>query len=360
MSVRVAVAGLGAVADRIHLPACRAVPEIEIVGACDPDPAARERLSSKFSLPRTFVSVDEMLLTTRPDVLIVGTPPDAHAGVCLQAIDCGVHVFCEKPFTATLDEADRVIEAARAKNLLVRINNQYRYMTFYRETFERLQRGEFGRLFYLQGWQRMFHPPEHETNWRSGLTQNVLYEFGTHAFDLASLFFDARPVSINAHIPQIPTHASDVVVNTVLRFPDERIAALSFNRVSHAPEKYFELRLDCERASLRLSLGGVARFSVEWSRQARRPVTNFGLVKGGLARAEVNGQSRTYCSSRHDEFASATADHLRIFLAEMRQPVRPLAAAEHAREMLRLVFAAYDSGATGETVWLTSSGRRER
>ena len=87
-------------------------------------------------------------------------------------------------------------------------------------------------------------------------------------------------------------------------------------------------------------------------RNAGRPIIKFGLLKGGQARAEVDGVSRTYHSSRHSEFASATAEHLRHFLDEMEKPVRSLAAAEHAREILRVVFAGYESGRTGETEWL--------
>jgi predicted dehydrogenase len=344
------------VADRIHLPACRAVPDIELVGACDPNSDARQKMAEKFSLSRTFGDFDEMMRDTRPELIIVGTPPAYHFDICRKAIDAGVHVFCEKPFMLTVDQADRIIELTRRKNVLLRVNNQYRFMTFYRDTFDRLQRGEFGRLFYIQCWQQMFHPPEKETNWRNQLTQYVLYEFGTHALDLASFFFDALPVSVNAHIPRArPEYPADVLVNMALRFPEERLASFSFNRITHAPEKYLEMRLDCEKASLRLSLGGVARFSVEWSRHARRPLTKFGFVRGGQARAEVDGRSHTYSSARRPEFASATAEHLRYFLSEMRKPVRSLVGAEHAREILRLVFAGYESANSGETVRLNGA-----
>lgn len=268
-------------------------------------------------------------------------------------MESGAHVFCEKPFMPNVEQADRIIELAARKNLLLRVNNQYRFMSFYRETWDRLQRGDFGRLFYIQAWQNMFHPPARETNWRSELKQYVLYEFGTHALDLASFFFDALPVSVHADIPRArPEFDSDVLVHASLRFPDQRLAVFSFNRITHAPEKYLEMRLDCEHASVRVSLGGVARVSVEWSRSAKRPVLKAGFLKGGQARAEINGRSRAYSSSARGEFASATAAHLRYFLSEMKKPQRSLEGAVHAREILNLVFAGYESARTGETVHL--------
>ena len=353
MKTRIGVIGAGGVADRIHLPACREIPEVEVAGICDPNEEIRQKMAAKFGIPRSFATVEQMLAEIRPDAVMVGTPPKTHFEICKQSMDAGAHVFCEKPFMFTVGEADRIIAVAREKNLLLRINNQYRYMTFYADTKRRLLAGEFGRVFYIQCWQQMFHPPTNETNWRNQLKQYVLYEFGTHALDLVSFFFDALPDSVSANIPRSrPEFDTDVLVQMALRFPEERLAVFSFNRISHAPEKYLEMRLDCEKASLRVSLGGVARVSVEWNSRAGRPIAKWGLVKGGQARAESGGRTETYCSSRRGEFGAATARHLQVFLTEMRQPVRSIENAAHAREMLRVVFAGYESAASGETVRL--------
>ena len=348
---KVGIVGLGGVADRIHIPACLGVPGLTIAAACDLSEESRRRMSAKYTLKAVFPTLEEMLEKARPDFVIVGTPPGSHFEICSKAMDAGVHVFCEKPFMPTLDEADRIIEIARARNLLLRVNNQYRYMSVYAEASRRLAAGEFGRLFYVQMWQHMFHPPAKETNWRNQLKNYVLYEFGTHALDLACFFFDSLPDSILAHIPRArPEFDADILVHLTLRFPGERLAAFSFNRVSHAPEKYLESRLDCENASLRISLGGVARWSVEWSRSAGVPVFKAGLLKGGQVRVERNGGSRALYSSRRGEFATATARHLKVFLEEMRHSPRPLTSALHAREVLRLVFSGYESAESGEVV----------
>ena len=353
MPVRVGVVGLGGVADRIHLPACSAVSEITVAAAADPVAETRAKMAKKFKINETYKSFDEMLAKGNLDFIIVGTPPGSHFEICKKALDAGVHVFCEKPFMPSVEEADKIVALAKKKNLLLRVNNQYRYMSYYAETKRRIDAGEFGRPFYIQAWQQMFHPPGKETNWRSGLKQYVLFEFGTHALDLACFFFDALPTSINAFTPKArPEFDADVLVQATLRFPDERLGAFSFNRVSHAPEKYLEMRIDCEKASLRISLGGVARFSVDWAKNSKRFYIKHGFVRGGQARAEINGVPKTYCNSGAPEFASATAEHLRVFVKEMALAERPIDAAEHAREVLNLVFAGYQSANSGETVRL--------
>ena len=324
-----------------------------MAGACETDETRRRMMAERHGLARTFASCQEMLAGLSPDVVIVGTPPSSHYTITGMALEAGAHVLCEKPFMTSLDEADRVIATARQRNLLLRVNNQYRFMEIYRETRERLERGEFGRLFHVQCWQQMFHPPASEANWRRDLRQYVLFEFATHALDLIAYFYGDTPEAVSMFTPRCrPEFDADVVVAGILRFPGDRLAVVNFNRVTQAPEKYLEMRLDCERASLRLSLGGVARVAVEWSKRARRPVWRAGLVKGGQARVESGGRSRVYASAARSEFAPATAAHLRLFLEQMRQPERPLKSALEARLILEVVFQGYESARTGETVHL--------
>ncbi|MBI3665117.1 MAG: Gfo/Idh/MocA family oxidoreductase [Acidobacteria bacterium] len=351
---RIAIIGLGGVAERIHIPACRALKTIELAGACETNPETRGRMAEKFGLQAVYPDAATLLAKEKPDAVIVGTPPDAHYELCLLALEHGAHVFCEKPFMRTLEEADEVIAAARAKNLLLAVNNQYRYMPIYRRTRERLERGDFGRLYFVQCWQQMFHPPTAEkVAWRAALKQSTLYEFGTHALDLICHFFGALPEALTAQIPRARADFdSDVLVLMTLRFTEDRVATLALNRVSQAPERYLEMRLDCEQASLRLSLGGVARASVEWSKRLGRPTARLSFVKGGEARKESGGRSVAYVKEKRPAFMSATAAHLERFVAAVESGARDYAAAAHAREVLRLALAGYQSALSGETVWL--------
>ena len=298
-----------------------------------------------------------MIAATTPELILVGTPPNSHFEICRLAFETGAHVFCEKPFMPSLEEADRVIELAQEKQRLLRVNNQYRFMSFYRETKRRLEKGEFGRLYYIQCWQQMFHPPEKETNWRNQLKQYVLYEFGTHALDLACFFFDSLPASLHADIPRCrPEYDADVLVHASLTFPEGAIG-----HVFVQPREPCSGKVLGDAAGLRER---VTQAFARWrgarqrrgSRNAGRPVVKAGLLKGGQARAEVEGRSRVYSSSKKGEFASATAEHLKFFLEEMRQSPPLLVGARDAREILRLVFAGYESARTGETIRFERTG----
>lgn len=350
--VRAALVGLGLVAQQIHLPACALASGIELVAGCDPRLERRDWAQSR-GLPATYDDAVQMLDAVRPQLVIIATPPDSHAELCLAALARGMDVLCEKPFAASLDEADAIVAAARGTGRMVVVNNQYRHMTIYRQVREAIARGEFGRPYLIQAWQQMFHPPSHETNWRAGLVRSTLFEFGSHPLDLFAYFFDAQPMSITAHMPRVrEDSAADLLVQASLRYPGERLATLLMNRVSAAPERYLEMRIDCEHASVRVSFGGVARVAVNWSRARRRPVFRASLVRGGEARVERDGTSKVLAREATEARPRATAALLSAMADDIRAGRRSLAGAEQARATLRAVLAGYESAAAGQTIAL--------
>ncbi len=354
--MRTAIIGLGKVAEKLHLPAYRAIEEIQIVGASEINAERRQAMQARFHLPAVYEDSYTLIEKEQPELVIICSPPDSHKEFCLLALRNGADVMCEKPFAPTVADADEIIAEAKRTSRLLAVNMQYRYMEIYRTARARLVSGEFGRLFFLQCWQQMFSPLELErATWRTQPKQSTLYDFGSHPLDLMCYFFDALPTAVSANTPHIcADYASDVLVQMTLRFPNECLATMVLNRVSHAPERFLEMRLDCEQASLHLSLGGRARASLEVKRQMEQIRFNpcFSFVLGGEARVEVQGCSRVLAREPHAAGVKATTAHMREFLAAKRNGVRSYKAAEHARDFLRIIFAGYESAQTGQTVEL--------
>ena len=346
---RVAIIGLGGSADRILLPALTTLPNVRIVAGSDLDDATRERVSQRWKIPKTYANSDEMLDRELPDVAVIATPPLTHPELCLSALERGCHVFCEKPFMPSVEDADRVIAAAESAGRKVAVNNQYYQMPIFQKVKQLIESGQPGRLYHINVWQQMYQIPDDEGGWKAALQPHrVLYEFGTHVMDLICQFFDAYPVSVSARTPNArPGVDADVLVILRLDFPGDRVANITLNRVSHAPKKYIEMRLDCEEASLRASLGGVARLDFGWNSASSRPRVRFSLTKGGELRWERDGKSKQLIKQRSDIFHQATAAHFSQFLSAIKSGSEPMLSARHAREVLRTVFDGYASAAEG-------------
>ncbi len=347
--VRTALVGLGGAAERILLPALALLPDVRVVAGCDVEAGARERAAGRWRIPRVYGAAAEMLEEEHPDIVVVATPPLNHCTPCLLALEHGCHVFCEKPFMPSLEDADRVIAAAQRAGRLVAVNNQYYQMPIYQTVRQLLDSGAPGRLYHIQAWQHVYLLPSTEGGWKAALQpRRVLYEFGTHALDLICQFFGGYPEAVATRIPRaLPAVDADVFVTMRLDFPQERVATVVLNRISHAPKKYLEMRLDCENACVHSSLGGVAHLELGWNSALRRPGLKFGVATGGEAYWHRGGRVQTLSRQSYRAFHRAAAAHFSRFVAATRTGDEPPVSAVHAREVLKTVLAAYESASHG-------------
>ena len=194
MSHRIAIAGLGASAREIHLPAYKSLPALQVVGGCDPLGRAEH-----FSFP-LFASVPEMLEKTKPDILAVVTPPDTHFALASCGLQADCHIFCEKPFMNSLEEADAIIALAGRAGREVVVNNQYRFMRTHRAAKEKIGSADFGDLVFLSMHQ-MFHVTEEtEAGWRGQDPQRTAKEFGKIIGELDPAAAQARDERLRAEL----------------------------------------------------------------------------------------------------------------------------------------------------------------
>ena len=87
----------------------RKLPSVSVVGCADVDQLRAARAADAYGI-REFESVDALLADDSVDVVVNITPPVAHATVSQAAMVRGKHVFSEKPFSASLEEADALLQ----------------------------------------------------------------------------------------------------------------------------------------------------------------------------------------------------------------------------------------------------------
>ncbi|HEU5078832.1 MAG TPA: Gfo/Idh/MocA family oxidoreductase [Opitutaceae bacterium] len=122
----------------------RGAADARIIGACDPDPAARAIAEREFGLTSTDSLAE--LLRAKPDFVVIASTSSAHAEQVEQAASAGCHVFCEKPISLTLADADRAIAAAERAGVVNQVNYSLRYIEAYRTLHDWTRNGRFGRL----------------------------------------------------------------------------------------------------------------------------------------------------------------------------------------------------------------------
>lgn len=352
--LRVAVTGLGAVTRNIHLPAYKALAgKIEIVAGCDSELAARQFAKEKLGIREVFADPQKMIAEAAPDIVAICTPPVLHVEQSLMALEAGCHVFCEKPLAESMANADRLVIAAAESERMVVVNSQFPYMNIHREAKRRIGSPEFGKLLFLHASQTFIANDQTEAEWRGRLQRRVCFEFGIHVFELIRYFFDAEPEVVMAHMPRVRDGQNCDALNLIsVEFADGRAASIILNRITKGAERYLDLRLEGEKASITTSIGGELKFEAGMHTSQRRPFVGFSVVKGGKAVLQTGSRSKLIATDPINPFASSTAFHFNNFIDAIRNGGTPPATAADNRKTLALVFAAYDSADRRQAVYL--------
>jgi len=77
------------------------------------------QLAERFEIPAVFSNVQEMLKAVSPDVVHITTPPQSHCTLARECLEAGSHVYLEKPFTVTSEEAESLIKLAEHRNIKI-------------------------------------------------------------------------------------------------------------------------------------------------------------------------------------------------------------------------------------------------
>ena len=117
--IRCGVAGVGSLGQH-HARIYASLPGAELAGVFDASGARAAEISAKFGC-RSFGSIEE--LASSCDAVSVVVPTDLHEKVALPLLARGCHLLIEKPLCASLEEAERVLAAARAGNCLVQVGH---------------------------------------------------------------------------------------------------------------------------------------------------------------------------------------------------------------------------------------------
>jgi predicted dehydrogenase len=195
MSLRLIQLGLGGWGRNWVEEITRAMPGVEPVAWVEIDPAARARAIELVPLPpeRVFASLKEAQAAVPADAALVTVQLAAHAAVVREALEAGLHVLVEKPFTETFGEAQALVELARARGRVLMVNQNYRWFGAPRLARELLAKGAIGRLIacYLD-FHFLFGPGYRGFE----LEEPLLSDMAIHHFDSLRFVLEDEPLNV--------------------------------------------------------------------------------------------------------------------------------------------------------------------
>ena len=171
---------------------------VELVGLCDVDRAAAERMRAAFHLDTAQVGTDlpAMLAALKPDLILDVVIPAARHSVVTTGLSHGCHVLSEKPMAASLTEAEDLVAKARAAGRIHAVTQNRRYVPGIRRIREAITSGVLGRLTELHA---DFFVGAHFGGFREQMDHVLLLDMAIHTFDAARFMAGQQPLAVYCH-----------------------------------------------------------------------------------------------------------------------------------------------------------------
>jgi predicted dehydrogenase len=216
--IRVGLIGYGYASKTFHAPLIAACPGLELAAVSS---SAPDKVRADF--PSVDIATSAEALFARPDIelVVIPTPNDTHYALASAALAAGKHVVVDKPFTVTLDEAERLErEAAQAGKVLSVFHNR-RWDADFLTLRELLGSGELGRVVTFESHFDRFRP-QVPVRWRESAASSgtgLWYDLGPHLIDQALVLF-GMPQAIQLSLRQLRDGAEvDDYFHAVLHYP---------------------------------------------------------------------------------------------------------------------------------------------
>ena len=228
--IKIAVVGLGKMGLSHHA-MINAHPDVEMVGICDSSSYVLGVLK-KYTGVATYNDFDAMLEKVDLDAVVIATPSSSHARMVRAALDRGLHVFCEKPFTLSAQDADELALLSQEKGLVTQVGYHNRFVGAFREVKTLLDAGAIGTVTHVLGeaYGPVVLKPKGGT-WRSQRTEGggCLYDYAAHAIDLVNWYL-GEPLGVGGTVlGRVFSGETDDEVFSTLYFPEGKTAQISVN-----------------------------------------------------------------------------------------------------------------------------------
>jgi predicted dehydrogenase len=262
--------GQGAFIGAVHRIAARIDDEFELVaGALSSKPEVAQQSAAQLGIApdRAYTDFKEMAKAEAArvdgiDAVSIVTPNHMHFPVAKAFLEHGIHVICDKPLTANLDEAKQLAEIGKASKAEFVLTHNYSGYPMVREARHLMQSGKLGKLRrvnveYAQDWlsEAITDPENKQASWRADPKQagkgGAIGDIGTHAMQVANFITLQTPETLAADLTSfVEGRLVDDDAHMMLRYASGAKGYLLATQVAPGNENNLRIQIYGERAGL--------------------------------------------------------------------------------------------------------------
>lgn len=313
------------------------IAEVEPVAWVDADPRSLAALRTAHGIApeRCFASLEAALAAVEAEAVLATVSLPGHVPVAQAALEAGKHVLLEKPFAATLAEAQGLVELAVARGRILMVSQNYRFYPAMQAAARLVREGELGPVGAVTvDFRRNMPPTVGDDDPYLNQPHPLLTDMAIHHFDLMRAVLGQEPTSVSCHAWNPPWRSPRGFMSAAATVAFERGTVVNYRGswASPGPKTAWagEWRLECA--------GG----EIGWTGRGDR-----GLTAERVTVRPLDGPERALTLPRPDRYGRAGS--LAAFAAAVASGTEPPSSARENLGSVALMEAAIAAVATGQT-----------
>jgi len=166
------------------------VPDARLISVCDLRTERLAGVQSRYPAVEITSRFDEVLSDPRVHAVAIATPVSSHFELAWRALQAGKHVFIEKPVTTTAEQAERLVDEAERRKLVLAVDHTFVYTGAVRKMRELVDNGSVGDIYYYDSVRVNLGLFQHDVN--------VLWDLAVHDLSIMDYVLPHRPVAVSA------------------------------------------------------------------------------------------------------------------------------------------------------------------
>lgn len=345
--VKTAIVGCGKVG-HMHARALNSVPESVFTAVCGREINKTRIFAEQYGV-RAYSDIEEMVADAGVEAVIICTPHPNHAEPAVKAAKAGLHVLVEKPLASSLEDCDKIINAAKENGVILGTVCQRRFYTPVQRVKNAIDGGKIGRpvlgTVNMLGWREeaYYSSDPWRGTWK-GEGGGVLVNQAPHQLDLLQWFMG--PIDelygywSNLNHPYIEVEDTAVAV---IKFKNGGIGNIIVSN-SQNPALFGKVHIHGENgASIGVQTDGGAMFIAGMSNILEPPVNDLWTIRGEEHFIDKWKQEDTEFFNNIDPMQYYHERQVEDFLRAVIKSTKPLIDGEEGRKTVEIFTAIYRS-----------------
>ncbi|MFA5645553.1 MAG: Gfo/Idh/MocA family oxidoreductase [Candidatus Ratteibacteria bacterium] len=184
-SKKIGVGVIGLRMGRGHLEGYLKNPHCSVVAVCDTNKETLSKIRDTFNIPVAVSEYQDLISRSDIDIVSVASPDFEHAEQSIAAMRAGKDVLCEKPMTATIEDARAIIASVKETGRRFMVGQTSRYAPGFALAKKMVERGDVGELYYVESeYAHDYQRARGVGDWRVDPRREPFLGGGCHAVDL--------------------------------------------------------------------------------------------------------------------------------------------------------------------------------